>query len=96
MKYKVNNFSINDKETSRVLWGNSDQNFEISFCFCSFSVILHCILMIFLSLLVQSVLYRFAKESPKNIILVKSISQNGESSVELIRITPHGVIQITL
>jgi hypothetical protein len=36
------------------------------------------------------------KESPKNHVLEKSNSQNGKSSVELIRITPCGVIRISM
>jgi hypothetical protein len=81
---------------SRVSWGNSDQNFKISFCFYLLSFISRCEGVILGPHLDQSVLYQLMKESPKKHVLRKSNNQNTKSSVELIRITPCGVIRINL
>jgi hypothetical protein len=67
------------KKPYRVRWGNSDQNFEISCSFCSFSFISHCEEVVLRPYLDQSVLYQLVKESPKNHLLEKSISQNGKA-----------------
>ena len=78
----------------RVVWGNSDQNVQNFFYFCSFSVSLHYGEVIFGWRLEPTLLYRLVKESPKNIGTEKSIGTNNEMLSEVIRITPHGVIRI--
>ncbi len=50
--------------------------------------------MIFGPELVQSVLYRLTEEFSKKSVVGKSIKQNGKRPIELIRITPTGVIRI--
>ncbi len=80
----------------RVSWGNSDQNFKISFCFYSLSPISRCEEVILGPHLVESFLYQLMKESPKKHVLSKSNNQNTKSCVELIRITPCGVTRISL
>src|SRR5271168_2681323 len=74
-------------EYCRVSWGNSDQNFKISFCFYSLSFISRCEEVILGPHLDQSVLYQLMKESPKKHVLRKSNNQNTKSSVELIRMS---------
>ena len=80
---------------SIVCWGNSDQNLKFFYYFCPFSVTTLGRIVVFGSEIIQSVLYLLTKESPQNHILEKSISENGESGVELIRITPFRVIRIS-
>lgn len=50
--------------------------------------------MIFGVLVEQTLLYLLVKESPKNIEPEKSIGTNNEMLLEVIRITPCGVIRI--
>ncbi len=78
-----------------VLWGNSDQNFKILSYFCSLLLITRCEEVSFGSSVDQSVLYLLMKESLKNHVLKRSYNQYGKSPIELIRITPFGVIQIS-
>ena len=49
--------------------------------------------MIFGVLVEQTLLYLLVKESPKNIETEKSIGTNNEMLLEVIRITPCGVIR---
>ena len=81
--------------SNTVNWGNSDQKFEDLFCCCSLSLILRCRRVVFRSLLVSSILYLLTKGSSKDNLLWKSYSKNRKSCAPLIRIAPHGVIQIT-
>jgi hypothetical protein len=80
---------------SIVCWGNSDHNFKILSYFCSLLLITRCEEVSFGSSVDQSVLYLLMKESLKNHVLKKSYNQYGKSPIELIRITPNGVIRIS-
>ncbi len=83
------------RKNGRVTWENSDQKSKNSFCFFSFSFVVHCKEVIFGPQLEQSVLYQLVKESPEKHVLEKSYSRNGKSPIELIRITPFGVTRIS-
>ncbi len=63
--------------------------------FCSLLLIIRCEEVSFGSSVDQSVLYLLMKESLKNHVLKKSYNQYGKSPIELIRITPNGVIRIS-
>jgi hypothetical protein len=58
--------------TDRISWRNSDQNFEISFYFCSFSFIISRKEVSFGPELDQSILYPLVKESLKTYVPEKS------------------------